>query len=135
LLVLTGTSAWVLENLRDSLVQRTDERLLSASETLAQQAYRDVFQNAELQSGSDSDDEDGSSTTLDSNSSDQLRSRLPAGFYVQFYNTDGEPTRDPVAREPGNRPSLPPINEKKVYAQAGQPFTGSGTNSQWRARA
>ena len=135
LLVLTGTSAWVLENLRDSLVQRTDERLISASETLAQQAYRDVFQNAELQSGSDSDDEDGSSTTLDSNSWDQLRSLLPGGFYVQFYNTDGEPIRDPVAPEPDNRPILPTINEKKVYAQGGQPFTVAGTNSQWRARA
>ena len=135
LLVLTGTSAWVLENLRDSLVQRTDERLISASETLAQQAYRDVFQKAELQSGSDSDDEDGSSTTLDSNSWDQLRSLLPGGFYVQFYNTDGDPIRDPVAPEPDNRPILPTINEKKVYAQGGQPFTVAGTNSQWRARA
>jgi two-component system OmpR family sensor kinase len=135
LLVLTGTSAWVLENLRDSLVQRTDERLISASETLAQQAYRDVFQKAELESGSDSDDEDGSSTTLDSNSWDQLRSLLPGGFYVQFYNTDGDPIRDPVAPEPDNRPILPTINEKKVYAQGGQPFTVAGTNSQWRARA
>src|SRR5699024_10435530 len=135
LLVLTGTSAWVLENLRDSLVQRTDERLISASETLAQQAYRDVFQKAELQSGSDSDDEDGTSTTLDSNSWDQLRSLLPGGFYVQFYNTDGDPIRDPVAPEPDNRPILPTINEKKVYAQGGQPFTVAGTNSQWRARA
>ncbi|WP_209323838.1 sensor histidine kinase [Brevibacterium renqingii] len=137
LLVLTGTSAWVLENLRDSLVQRTDERLISASETLAKQAYHDVFQPAELQSGSDSDDaEDApSSTTLDSNSWDQLRSLLPGGFYVQFYNTDGEPIRDPVAPEPENRPILPKINEQKVYAQGGQPFTVAGTNSQWRARA
>ena len=43
LLVLSGTSAWVLENLRDSLIEHTDERLISASETLAKQAYQDVF--------------------------------------------------------------------------------------------
>ncbi|WP_181272876.1 sensor histidine kinase [Brevibacterium oceani] len=137
LLVLTGTSAWVLENLRDSLVQRTDERLISASETLAKQAYRDVFQPAELQSGDDSEDtEDApSSTTIDSNSWDQLKSLLPGGFYVQFYNTDGEAIRDPVAPEPENQPILPKIDEKEVYARGGEPFTVAGTNSQWRARA
>jgi two-component system OmpR family sensor kinase len=136
LLVLTGTSAWVLENLRDSLVQRTDERLISASETLAKQAYQDVFQKAELQSGDDSGAEDApSSTTIDSNSWDQLKSLLPGGFYVQFFNTDGDPIRDPVAPEPQNRPILPKINEHEVYARGGQPFTVSGTNSQWRARA
>ncbi|WP_210603223.1 sensor histidine kinase [Brevibacterium oceani] len=136
LLVLTGTSAWVLENLRDSLVQRTDERLISASETLAKQAYRDVFQPAELQSGDDSDAEDApSSTTIDSNSWDQLKSLLPGGFYVQFYNTDGEPIRDPVAPEPENQPILPKVDEKEVYARGGEPFTVAGTSSQWRARA
>ena len=80
LLVLTGTSAWVLENLRDSLVQRTDERLISASETLAKQAYQDVFQKAELQSGDDDAEDAPSSTTIDSNSWDQLKSLLPGGF-------------------------------------------------------
>ncbi|KHS53045.1 MULTISPECIES: HAMP domain-containing sensor histidine kinase [Brevibacterium] len=135
LLVLTGTSAWVLENLRDSLVQRTDERLISASETLAKQAYRDVFQKAELQSGDDDAEDAPSSTTIDSNSWDQLKSLLPGGFYVQFYNTNGDPIRDPVAPEPQNHPILPKIDEKEVYARAGEPFTVAGTSSQWRARA
>ena len=135
LLVLTGTSAWVLENLRDSLVQRTDERLISASETLAKQAYRDVFQKAELQSGDDDAEDAPSSTTIDSNSWDQLKSLLPGGFYVQFYNTNGDPIRDPVAPEPQNQPILPKIDEKEVYARAGEPFTVAGTSSQWRARA
>ena len=135
LLVLTGTSAWVLENLRDSLVQRTDERLISASETLAKQAYRDVFQKAELQSGDDDAEDAPSSTTIDSNSWDQLKSLLPGGFYVQFYNTNGDPIRDPVAPEPQNHPILPKIDEKEVYARGGEPFTVAGTSSQWRARA
>ncbi|WP_413333609.1 sensor histidine kinase [Brevibacterium sp. GP-SGM9] len=137
LLVLSGTSAWVLENLRDSLVQRTDERLISASETLAKQAYQDVFQPAELQSGDkDSEDSGGSSeTTIDSNSWDELKSLLPGGFYVQFYDTDGKPISDPVAPEPQNQPILPTIDESEVYARSGQPFTVAGTNSQWRARA
>ena len=135
LLVLTGTSAWVLENLRDSLVQRTDERLISASETLAKQAYRDVFQKAELQSGDDDAEDAPSSTTIDSNSWDQLKSLLPGGFYVQFYNTNGDPIRDPVAPEPQNHPILPKIDEKEVYSRGGEPFTVAGTSSQWRARA
>ncbi|MGC2939358.1 MULTISPECIES: ATP-binding protein [unclassified Brevibacterium] len=137
LLVLTGTSAWVLENLRDSLVQRTDERLISASETLAKQAYQDVFQKAELQSGEDADgaEDAPSSTTIDSNSWDQLKSLLPGGFYVQFYNTNGDPIRDPVAPEPQNHPILPKVDEKEVYARGGEPFTVAGTSSQWRARA
>ncbi|MGO3022582.1 MAG: sensor histidine kinase [Brevibacterium sp.] len=135
LLVLTGTSAWVLENLRDSLVQRTDERLISASETLAKQAYQDVFQPAELQSGDDDAEEAPSSTTIDSNSWDQLKSLLPGGFYVQFYDTNGDPIRDPVAPEPQNHPILPKIDEKEVYSRGGEPFTVPGTSSQWRARA
>ncbi|AZU01735.1 HAMP domain-containing sensor histidine kinase [Brevibacterium linens] len=135
LLVLTGTSAWVLENLRDSLVQRTDERLISASETLAKQAYQDVFQPAELQSGDDDAEEAPSSTTIDSNSWDQLKSLLPGGFYVQFYDTNGDPIRDPVAPEPQNHPILPKIDEKEVYSRGGEPFTVAGTSSQWRARA
>lgn len=137
LLVLTGTSAWVLENLRDSLVQRTDERLISASETLAKQAYQDVFQQAELQSGEDADSgEDApSSTTIDSNSWDQLKSLLPGGFYVQFYDTNGDPIRDPVAPEPQNHPILPKVDEQEVYARGGEPFTVAGTSSKWRARA
>ncbi|MGO1174635.1 MAG: sensor histidine kinase [Brevibacterium aurantiacum] len=149
LLVLSGTSAWVLENLRDSLVERTDERLINASETLAKQAYQDVFQPAQLQSSSSSDknesaDSDGSDgsdsstetpTTIDSSSWDELKTLMPDGFYVQFYDTDGKPISDPVAPEPGNSPVLPKINESKVYAQGGEPFTVPGTTSQWRARA
>lgn len=149
LLVLSGTSAWVLENLRDSLVERTDERLINASETLAKQAYQDVFQPAQLQSSSSSDknesaDSDGSDgsdsstetpTTIDSSSWDELKTLMPGGFYVQFYDTDGKPLSDPVAPEPGNSPVLPKINESKVYAQGGEPFTVPGTTSQWRARA
>lgn len=146
LLVLSGTSAWVLENLRDSLVERTDERLINASETLAKQAYQDVFQPAQLQSSSssdknesaDSDGSDGSDSstdTIDSSSWDELKTLMPGGFYVQFYDTDGKPLSDPVAPEPGNSPVLPKINESKVYAQGGEPFTVPGTTSQWRARA
>ncbi|PCC51392.1 sensor histidine kinase [Brevibacterium aurantiacum] len=148
LLVLSGTSAWVLENLRDSLVERTDERLINASETLAKQAYQDVFQPAQLQSSSsdknesaDSDGSDGSDsstetpTTIDSSSWDELKTLMPDGFYVQFYDTDGKPISDPVAPEPGNSPVLPKINESKVYAQGGEPFTVPGTTSQWQARA
>ena len=95
LLVLSGTSAWVLENLRDSLIERTDERLISASETLAKQAYQDVFAPAQLQSTESGGD--GSATTIDSNSWNELKSLLPGGFYVQFYSTDGKAISDPVA--------------------------------------
>ncbi|RBP65522.1 two-component system OmpR family sensor kinase [Brevibacterium sanguinis] len=132
LLVLSGTSAWVLENLRDSLIERTDERLISASETLAKQAYQEVFQPAELQS---TDDSESAETTIDPNSWDELQDLLPGGFYVQFYDSDGDPIRDPVAPEPNNRPVLPHVNEAKVYELSGAPFTVSGTQSQWRARA
>ncbi|WP_193071251.1 MULTISPECIES: sensor histidine kinase [unclassified Brevibacterium] len=149
LLVLSGTSAWVLENLRDSLVERTDERLINASETLAKQAYQDVFQPAQLQatqsskhqtpdSGKDSHGSDSSTetpTTIDSSSWDELKSLMPEGFYVQFYDTSGKPISDPVAPESGNRPILPRINESQVYSRGGEPFTVTGTNSKWRARA
>lgn len=149
LLVLSGTSAWVLENLRDSLVERTDERLINASETLAKQAYQDVFQPAQLQStqtskthaagsGKDSHGSDSSAetpTTIDSSSWDELKSLMPEGFYVQFYDTNGKPISDPVAPESGNRPILPRINETQVYTRGGEPFTVTGTNSKWRARA
>ncbi|GAA1864193.1 ATP-binding protein [Brevibacterium marinum] len=141
LLVLSGTSAWVLENLRDSLVERTDDRLINASETLAKQAYQDVFQPAQLEStspgdeGEDSGSSTETSTTIDSSSWDELKGLLPGGFYVQFYDTDGKPISDPVAPEPQNRPILPTINESQVYDRAGQPFTVAGTSSKWRARA
>ncbi|MDN6529352.1 MAG: HAMP domain-containing protein, partial [Brevibacterium sp.] len=141
LLVLSGTSAWVLENLRDSLVERTDERLINASETLAKQAYQDVFQPAQLQSTESGKDSAGSGssdetpTTIDSNSWDELKGLLPGGFYVQFYDTNGKPISDPVAPEPQNRPILPTINESQVYERSGEPFTVSGTSSKWRARA
>ncbi|MDN5808350.1 MAG: HAMP domain-containing histidine kinase [Brevibacterium sp.] len=147
LLVLSGTSAWVLENLRDSLVERTDERLINASETLAKQAYQDVFQPAQLQStqsngkqSADSDDNGtdssaGTPTTIDSSSWDELKGLLPGGFYVQFFDTNGKPISDPVAPEPKNRPILPTINESQVYDRSGEPFTVAGTSSKWRARA
>lgn len=135
LLVLSGTSAWVLENLRDSLIERTDERLISASETLAQQAYQEVFQPAELQSTEKPNSGDDSPATIDSNSWDELQDLLPGGFYVQFYDSNGEPIQDPVAPEPHNRPILPHITEEKVYELSGAPFTVSGIQSQWRARA
>ncbi|MDN5657260.1 cell wall metabolism sensor histidine kinase WalK [Brevibacterium sandarakinum] len=141
LLVLSGTSAWVLENLRDSLVERTDERLINASETLAKQAYQDVFQPAQLQSTESGKDSDGSGsstetpTTIDSSSWDELKGLLPGGFYVQFYDTNGKPISDPVAPEPQNRPILPTINENQVYERSGEPFTVAGTSSKWRARA
>ena len=141
MLVLSGTSAWVLENLRDSLVERTDERLINASETLAKQAYQDVFQPAQLQStesGKESDESESSAetpTTIDSSSWDELKGLLPGGFYVQFYDTNGKPISDPVAPEPQNRPILPTINESQVYERSGEPFTVSGTSSKWRARA
>ena len=141
LLVLSGTSAWVLENLRDSLVERTDERLINASETLAKQAYQDVFQPAELQSTQSGEEKDGTEssdetpTTIDSNSWDELKGLLPGGFYVQFYDTNGKPISDPVAPEPQNQPILPKIDETQVYERAGEPFTVAGTTSQWQARA
>lgn len=141
LLVLSGTSAWVLENLRDSLVERTDERLINASETLAKQAYQDVFQPAELQSTQSDEESDGADsstetpTTIDSNSWDELKGLLPGGFYVQFYDTNGKPISDPVAPEPQNQPILPTIDESQVYEQGGKPFTVAGTSSKWRARA
>lgn len=139
LLALSGTSAWVLENLRDSLIQRTDERLISASETLAKQAYRDVFQPAQLQA-TNTDQESGdasteSSTQIDSASWDELKSLLPGGFYVQFFDLSGKAVSDPVAPAPQNHPVLPKIDEPEVYSRAGSPFTVAGTQSQWRARA
>ena len=42
LVVLSGTSAWVLENLRSSLIDRTDAQLIQASEALAIQAAETV---------------------------------------------------------------------------------------------
>ncbi len=135
LLVLSGTSAWVLENLRDSLIERTDERLISASETLAKQAYQDVFQPAQLQSTEDGKGGTSAPTTIDSDSWRQLKDLLPGGFYVQFFDTKGNPISDPVAPSPKNHPILPKVTEADVYEKAGEPFTVAGTNSQWRARA
>ncbi|GAA0035365.1 MULTISPECIES: sensor histidine kinase [Brevibacterium] len=135
LLVLSGTSAWVLENLRYSLIERTDERLISASETLAKQAYQDVFQPAQLQSTDSTKNGTASPTTIDSDSWKQLKDLLPGGFYVQFFDTSGNPISDPVAPSPKNHPILPRITEADVYEKAGEPFTVSGTKSQWRARA
>ena len=70
LLVLTGTSAWVLENLRASLIERTDQRLVSTSQALAIRAADEVMTR----------------TPLQTTSQDQIiSSMLPGTYYVQFY--------------------------------------------------
>ena len=83
-LVLSGTSAWVLENLRASLIERTDQRLIQASEALAIQAADQVLVPSPLRTPE---------STTPSESS--LRSLLPGSYYVQFYTTDGETIYDP----------------------------------------
>lgn len=123
-LVLSGTSAWVLENLRASLIERTDQRLIQASEALAIQAADQVLVPSPLRTPE---------STTPSESS--LRSLLPGSYYVQFYTTDGETIYDPVAPEPDNTPRLPTIDSDTVTTMQGRPFTVNGTGSQWRARA
>ena len=82
LLVLTGTSAWVLENLRASLIERTDQRLVSTSQALAIRAADEVMTH----------------TPLQTTSQDQIiSSMLPGTYYVQFYTADGRKAYDPVA--------------------------------------
>jgi len=123
-LVLSGTSAWVLENLRASLIERTDQRLIQASEALAIQAADQVLVPSPLRTPE--------STTP---SEDSLRNLLPGSYYVQFYTTDGERIYDPVAPEPDNTPRLPTIDSDTVTTMQGRPFTVNGTGSQWRVRA
>ncbi|MGW9825377.1 two-component system, OmpR family, sensor kinase [Brevibacterium pityocampae] len=123
-LVLSGTSAWVLENLRASLIERTDQRLIQASEALAIQAADQVLVPSPLRTPE--------STTP---SEDSLRNLLPGSYYVQFYTTDGERIYEPVAPEPDNTPRLPTIDTDTVTTMQGRPFTVNGTGSQWRVRA
>lgn len=126
LLVLTGTSAWVLENIRASLIERTDERLISASDALAIQAAEQVFLPAPLQGGDQ----------VQSNPQEEsLRNLLPGSYYVQFYSADGNTAFEPVAPDPTNVPYLPDINQAVVGERAGRPFTVEGTSSHWRALA
>lgn len=124
LLVFSGTSAWVLENLRASLIDRTDQRLIQASEALAIKAADEVLRPAPLES-----------TTGSTLVEDSLQSLLPGSYYVQFYTSDGEKVYDPVAPEPDNIPILPTIDEETVKTMQGVPFTVNGTGSQWRVRA
>ncbi len=126
LLVLTGTSAWVLENIRASLIERTDERLISASDALAIQAAEQVFLPAPLQGGDQ----------VQSNPQEEsLRNLLPGSYYVQFYSSDGNTAFEPVAPDPTNVPYLPDINQSLVNERAGHPFTVEGTSSHWRVLA
>ena len=118
-LVLTGTGAWTLENLRASLIERTDERLVNASQALAIQAAENLTPTPLLSSSSSSD----SSAVL------------PGNYYVQFYTSDGRQIGNPVSPSETNVPQLPTINEDTVNLLQGQPFTVKGTQSQWRVLA
>lgn len=124
LVVLTGTSAWVLENLRSSLIERTDAQLIQASEALAIQAAETVLAPSPLASS-----EDRSPTE------DSLRQLLPGTYYVQFYDAAGSEVYKPVAPIDGNEPQLPVIDEQTVTTMHGAPFTTDGSESQWRVRA
>ncbi|OFT97842.1 HAMP domain-containing sensor histidine kinase [Brevibacterium sp. HMSC22B09] len=119
LLVLTGTSAWVLENLRASLIERTDQRLVSTSQALAIRAADEVMTH----------------TPLQTTSQDQIiSSMLPGTYYVQFYTADGRKAYDPVAPSETNVPYLPEVNAQTVAENRSQPFTVPGSTSQWRVR-
>ncbi|OFS25895.1 MULTISPECIES: ATP-binding protein [unclassified Brevibacterium] len=119
LLVLTGTSAWVLENLRASLIERTDQRLVTTSQALAIKAADEVMTR----------------TPLQNTSQDQIiSSMLPGTYYVQFYTADGRKAYDPVAPSETNVPYLPEVNTKTVAENRSQPFTVPGSTSQWRVR-
>lgn len=119
LLVLTGTSAWVLENLRASLIERTDQRLVTTSQALAIKAADEVMTH----------------TPLQTTSQDQIiSSMLPGTYYVQFYTADGRKAYDPVAPSETNVPYLPEVNTQTVAENRSQPFTVPGSTSQWRVR-
>ena len=112
LLVLTGTSAWVLENLRASLIERTDQRLVSTSQALAIRAADEVMTH----------------TPLQTTSQDQIiSSMLPGTYYVQFYTADGRKAYDPVAPSETNVPYLPEVNAQTVAENRSQPFTVPGS--------
>ena len=124
LVVLSGTSAWVLENLRSSLIDRTDAQLIQASEALAIQAAETVVTPSPLAGTGD--------TTP---TEDSLRQLLPGTYYVQFYDSEGSEIYAPVSPVEDNKPILPVVDEKTVTALRGAPFTTDGTDSQWRVRA
>lgn len=125
-LALTGTSAWVLENLRASLIERTDERLGGAAQTLVYQAASTVAENsrAPLQS-----------STATSATQEALRNLLPGTYYVQFYSESGEKVYEPYAPTQDNAPKLGTVDAQTVQQMNGQPVTVSGTKSQWRVVA
>lgn len=120
-LVLTGTGAWTLENLRASLIERTDERLVNASQALAIQAAETVLQPSPL--------------TNRSTTSESVRKLLPGSYYVQFFTQDGDPIASPLSPSDTNTPSLPTINAQTVNNMQGQPFSVPGSKSQWRVLA
>lgn len=124
LVVLSGTSAWVLENLRSSLIDRTDAQLIQASEALAIQAAETVLTPSPLASSADR-----------SPTEDSLRQLLPGTYYVQFYDGDGNEVYRPVAPIDDNQPDLPVIDDQTVTSLRGVPFTTDGSESQWRVRA
>lgn len=119
LLVLTGTSAWVLENLRASLIERTDQRLVTTSQALAIKAADEVM----------------TQTPLQPSTQDQIiSSMLPGTYYVQFYTSDGHKAYEAVSPSETNVPYLPEVNRKTVEENRSQPFTVPGSTSQWRVR-
>lgn len=120
-LVLTGTGAWTLENLRASLIERTDERLVNASQALAIQAAEQVLTPSPIKPQSET--------------SESVRKLLPGSYYVQFFTHDGQEIGSPLAPSETNVPILPTIDEQKVSEMQGQPFSVPGTQSQWRVLA
>nr|WP_326957183.1 MULTISPECIES: ATP-binding protein [Brevibacterium] len=126
LLALSGTSAWVLENLRASLIERTDERLTGAAQTLVREAASTVAENsrAPLQTAA-----------ADSSTQQALSSLLPGAYYVQFYGADGQKVYSPYSPSVDNVPNLPAIDAQTVQAAGGEPMTVSGSKSQWRVVA
>lgn len=120
-LVLTGTGAWTLENLRASLIERTDERLVGASQALAIQAAEAVLQPTPLRPRD---------TT-----SESVQKLLPGSYYVQFFTQNGRQVATPVSPSETNVPVLPTINAQTVNDMQGQPFSVPGTQSQWRVLA
>lgn len=123
-LAMTGSGAWYLDNLRQNLIQRTDERLFESSEALAQQAAQEVLLTSPLASTQSTPDTERA-----------LQRMLPPQSYVQFYNPDGKKAFDAVSNESGNRPYLPSIDANQVKKAGGVPFTVNGTESKWRVRA
>ncbi|MGX6452231.1 sensor histidine kinase [Brevibacterium paucivorans] len=120
-LVLTGTGAWTLENLRASLIERTDERLVNASQALAIQAAEQVLTPSPIKPRS--------------KTSESVRKLLPGSYYVQFFTQGGQEIGSPLAPSETNVPILPTIDEQKVSDMQGQPFSVPGTKSQWRVLA